>query len=130
MIEGIFRTSIACSNKDMLGYWKVFSMNLCVQYAVELCLSLFDCLTYYVLTKVTLSSSSSATYFSGLSSILLSVIIIATMPLSAIETIGILLGCNLTTLGVSRLMIGCAGRSINNQFVTTADAHKMMPPMV
>ena len=25
MIEGIFRTSIACSNKDMPGYWKVFA---------------------------------------------------------------------------------------------------------
>jgi uncharacterized membrane protein HdeD (DUF308 family) len=74
MCEGTFRTSIACSNKDMPGYC--------------------------------------ATYFSGLSSILLSVIIIATMPLSAIETIGILLGCNLTALGFSRLMIGCTGRSL------------------
>ena len=74
MCEGMFRTSVACSNKNMPGYC--------------------------------------ATYFSGLSSILLSIIIIAAMPVSAIETIGILLGCNLTTLGMYRLIIGCAGRSL------------------
>ena len=55
-----------------------------------------------------------AVLVSGISAILLSIIILAAFPTSSEYTLGILLGCNWVTWGLQRITLGFMGRSTAN----------------
>jgi len=63
---------------------------------------------------------------SGISAILLSLIIISAFPVSSEYTLGILLGVNWITYGVQRIFLGMYGRATSNQALATSSGGDYM----
>jgi uncharacterized membrane protein HdeD (DUF308 family) len=56
-----------------------------------------------------------ATFFSGIMTLILSILILLSMPMSAWITIGVLIGANLVNVGLTRIGVACYGRSLSGQ---------------
>ncbi|GKZ01144.1 hypothetical protein MPSEU_001065900 [Mayamaea pseudoterrestris] len=60
-------------------------------------------------------------FLSGALTVILSVIILMSMPMSAWITIGVLVGANLVNIGLARIGVACYGRSMSGQATLMTD---------